>query len=72
MSRRASGLPKERHHVHLTQGFWQRLGELYSSQGITPSSVIDQLVGHHIRRVEEKANVKAKEVIEDEVEISNE
>ena len=57
MGRKALAAPKERHHVHLTQGSWERLTELYAPHGITPSAVIAKLVDHHIRRVEETANV---------------
>lgn len=71
MPRRA-GSPKERKHVHLTEGAWDRLTELYKSQGISPSSVISRLVDFHIKRVEEKANRSAKSEIEPaDVELSD-
>lgn len=57
MGRRA-GPPKERRHIHLSVGSWDKLVELYGPQGITPSGVIDQLVTKFLRRVEEKASVK--------------
>ncbi len=70
MSRRA-GPPKERKHVHLTEGAWDKLVELYGPKGITPSSVIAQLVDFHLRRIEEKANLKMAQLTrsEDDLEI---
>lgn len=68
MSRRSTA-PKERKHVHLTEGAWEKLTQLYSPKGITPSSVIAQLVDFHIRRIEEKANLKMAKDLGDEVEI---
>lgn len=55
---RRRGLPKERRHIHLSVGAWERLTELYSSQGVTPSSVIAQLVDFHLRKVDERINTK--------------
>ncbi len=57
MSRSKNKVRKERRHVHLSEGSWDRLTELYKPQGITPSSVIDKLVSFHLRRIDEKANV---------------
>ena len=61
MSRRKSSIIKERHHVHLSHGAWERLAELYRPQGITPSRVIAQLVDFHLKRIEEKANLKMRQ-----------
>lgn len=68
MPRRATA-PKERKHVHLTEGAWEKLTQLYGPKGITPSSVIAQLVDFHIRRIENKANLKMAQVLADDVEI---
>ena len=72
MPRRATQ-PKERKHVHLTEGAWDKLTQLYAPKGITPSSVIAQLVDFHIRRIEEKANLKLAQLTpaEGDVEIVN-
>lgn len=59
MGRRASGIIKERKHIHLTEGRWDRLTDLYKPQGISPSEVIDKLVGFHLKRIDEKINLKA-------------
>lgn len=61
MSRR-TGPRKERHHIHLTEGSWERLTELYASQGITPSSVIDKLVTSHLKRLDERIAQKMQTV----------
>lgn len=56
---RKSADPKERHHVHLYEGDWARLTEIYEGERITPSGVIAKLVRFHIKRIEEKANILA-------------
>jgi len=56
---RPKGIAKERKHIHLTEGSWDRLTELYQPQGVTNSHVIDQLVSFHLRRVDEKIALKA-------------
>lgn len=49
---------KERKHVHLTEGRWDRLTELYKPQGLSPGSVIDRLVGHHLKKLDEAIAIK--------------
>ena len=67
---RTAGPPKERKHVHLSEGYWDELTDLYKPQGISPSHVINQLVGFHLKRIREKMNLKAKpEQADAEVEI---
>jgi len=61
MPRRKSSVIKERHHIHLSHGAWDRLAELYRPQGITPSHVIAQLVDFHLKRIEEKANLRMRQ-----------
>lgn len=60
---RRPGIAKERKHIHLTEGRWDELTELYRPQGITPSFVIDQLVGFHLKRINEKINLKRGDVL---------
>ncbi len=55
---RSAGPIKDRKHVVLTEGRWDRLVELYGSSGISPSHVIDQLVGFHLKRIDEKVALK--------------
>lgn len=55
---RTAGPVKDRKHVVLTEGRWDRLVELYGASGISPSHVIDQLVGFHLKRIDEKVALK--------------
>jgi len=71
MARTRNSVIKERHHVHLSQGAWEKLTELYKPQGISPSRVIAQLVDFHLRRIEEKANLKMKQEMAEDIEIGS-
>lgn len=69
---RRNAFPKERRHIHLDVGLWDDLIDLYKSQGISPSSVINSLTRFHVKRIKEKANLLLSqqgvpEIVQDEL-----